>query len=519
MAKPRQSRLRRAGLARAREAAGLTQEAFAARAGVEVSTVVRWESGCTTPLPGKRPQIARVLGVGLPELERLLSPENAAAPTPGFANGTAWEETDAGRLAAIADVRQEIAKLTAEYEVRPATGLVVPATGLLARVEAVRSSAQALLGVVDGPGVATAVGDRSAGGFIGPDTAASGDPADPNGSIEPVGSAASAGSVGSVGVVGTHRSAGLVGLPGSGGSVGPVGSIGSVGSGSGSVGSAGPGLVGSIGSVNTGGVTGSVAEPDPPSGASPLRWRRDADVAEAEAALLIGRLLWDATGRRDSSAAEEYFDRAARRAAQAGDSVLQVTACLRAAFVGLYGGDPRAGVRRCVQAAVIAAPVSQALFALARLHAAEGHALLGHAAECDRALATARGAMAAIGAGDPARGVCRPRTSQRLAGAAYLALGRHTEARVALTEAAIGYEPGKVLAIVLGHLALACLGEGDTGAALRHVRAAIELAEVTQSIGAMAVAFRAGREIVRGGGGAEPEALAIVDQLLTVVAA
>ena len=55
MAKPRQSRLRRAGLARAREAAGLTQEAFAARAGVEVSTVVRWESGCTTPLPGKRP--------------------------------------------------------------------------------------------------------------------------------------------------------------------------------------------------------------------------------------------------------------------------------------------------------------------------------------------------------------------------------------------------------------------------------------------------------------------------------
>jgi tetratricopeptide (TPR) repeat protein len=263
----------------------------------------------------------------------------------------------------------------------------------------------------------------------------------------------------------------------------------------------------------------SVGPPNPPSPAAPLRWRRDLDVAEAEAALLIGRLLWDATGRRDSSAAEEFFDRAARRAAQAGDSVLQVTAFLRAAFVGLYGGDPRAGVRRCVQAAVIAAPVSDALFGLARLHAAEGHALLGHAAECDRALTTARGALAAISADDPAPGVCQPRTYQRLAGAAHLALGRHTEARAALTEAATRYEPGKILALVLGQLALACLGEGDTGAALRHTRTAIELAEVTHSVGAMAVAFRAGREIVRGCGGAEPEALEIVDQLLTVVAA
>jgi tetratricopeptide (TPR) repeat protein len=252
---------------------------------------------------------------------------------------------------------------------------------------------------------------------------------------------------------------------------------------------------------------------------SPSGWRRDLDIAEAEAALLIGRLLWDAAGRRDSSAAEEYFDRAARRAGQAGDSVLQVTAVLRAGFVGLYGGDPRAGVRRCVQAAVIAAPVSEELFALARLHAAEGHALLGHAAEADRALTTARGAMAAISPDDPAPGVCTARTYQRLAGSAYLALGRHTEARIALTEAAIRYEPGKVLALVLGQLALACLGEGDSDAAVRHVRTAIELAEASQSIGAIAVAFRAGREIVRGVDGAQPEAREIVDRLLMVLAA
>lgn len=413
-AKPRQPRPRRVGLARAREAAGLTQEAFAGRAGVEVSTVVRWESGTTTPLPGKRPQIARVLGVGLPDLERLLSPESAAGGAGGVSGFggfgvSGWEESDDGRLAAIATIREETAKLAAEYEARPSTGLVVRAAGLLARVEEL---------------------------------------ADPN------------------------ASAPTLGPP----------------------------------------------PPAPLSPPAPLRWRRDLGVAEAEAALLIGRLLWDATGRRDSSAAEEFFDRSARRAAQAGDSVLHVTASLRAAFVGLYGGDPRAGLRRCVQAAVIAAPVSEALFALARLHAAEGYALLGRAAECDRALTAAHGAMAAISADDPAPGVCTPRTYQRLSGAAYLALGRHAEARAALTEAAERHEPGKILALVLGQLALACLGEGDTGAALRYVRTAIELAELTQSVGALAVAFRAGREIVRGCGAAEPEALEIVDQLLTVVA-
>ena len=397
MAKSGHTRLRRVGLARAREAAGLTQQAFAARAGVEVSTVVRWESGCTKPLPGKRPHIARALGVGLHELERLLSPEMPQLHT------LDWKEADDGRLSAITEVREEVAKLTAEYEARPVMGLVVRAAGLLARAEVLRDRA-------DGP----------------------------------------------------------------------------------------PGAV---------------------QASADARWRRALDIAEAEAALLIGRLLWDATGRRDSSAAEEYFDRAARRAGQAGDTVLQVTATLRAGFVGLYGGDPRAGVRRCVQAAAIAAPFSEALFALARLHAAEGYALLGHTAECDRALTAARGAMTAISPDDPAPAVCPPRTYQRLAGSAHLALGRHAEARIALTEAAIGYEPGKVLAVVLGQLALACLGEGDTDAALRHVRTAIELAEATQSVGALAVAFRAGREIVRSADGAEPEAREMVEQLLAVVAA
>ncbi|MFD0633791.1 hypothetical protein ACFQ9X_21740 [Catenulispora yoronensis] len=173
-----------------------------------------------------------------------------------------------------------------------------------------------------------------------------------------------------------------------------------------------------------------------------------------------------------------------------------------------------------MQAAFIAAPVSHALFALARLHAAEGHAMLGHVGECERALAAARGAMALIDADDPASGACPARTYRRLAGAAQLALGRYAEARVELGAAAAAHEPGRVLALLCGQLTLACLGEGDVDAALRYLWSAIELVELTGSLGALAVASRATRELVAvSSGAARGGALQAVDRLLAVSAA
>ncbi len=71
---------RRTRLARARKAAGFTQEGLAfALHDLDRSTIYRWESGKTEPQPYVRPKLAKLLDVTLAELESMLAPE----PTTG----------------------------------------------------------------------------------------------------------------------------------------------------------------------------------------------------------------------------------------------------------------------------------------------------------------------------------------------------------------------------------------------------------------------------------------------------
>lgn len=64
---------KRVRLARARKAAGLSQEALAQRVGVERSTVVRWETTTIEPQPWIRPRLANALGVTAEELAGMLT--------------------------------------------------------------------------------------------------------------------------------------------------------------------------------------------------------------------------------------------------------------------------------------------------------------------------------------------------------------------------------------------------------------------------------------------------------------
>ncbi len=66
---------RRRKFAERRKACGLNQERFAEAAGVDRSTVQRWESGETGPQPWQRPKIAKILRVTASELDLLLTPD------------------------------------------------------------------------------------------------------------------------------------------------------------------------------------------------------------------------------------------------------------------------------------------------------------------------------------------------------------------------------------------------------------------------------------------------------------
>ncbi|MFE5565072.1 multiprotein-bridging factor 1 family protein [Amycolatopsis japonica] len=68
-------------LAAARETVGLTQESLAFALEVSVSTLSRWENGVVKPLPPKRPKLAKLLKVSLPELELLLRADRAPDAT------------------------------------------------------------------------------------------------------------------------------------------------------------------------------------------------------------------------------------------------------------------------------------------------------------------------------------------------------------------------------------------------------------------------------------------------------
>lgn len=87
-------------LAALRVVQGYTQESLAHELGVAVSTVWRWEDGSSTPLPGQRRRLARLLDCSLEDLEAMLAVGGLDRPSPAGPVGMAknWTSTAAGAL-------------------------------------------------------------------------------------------------------------------------------------------------------------------------------------------------------------------------------------------------------------------------------------------------------------------------------------------------------------------------------------------------------------------------------------
>jgi transcriptional regulator with XRE-family HTH domain len=247
--------------------------------------------------------------------------------------------------------------------------------------------------------------------------------------------------------------------------------------------------------------------------------RRELQAAEAEAATLMGQLVWDASQRRDHDTAVGYFDQAIEAARQRGDQAAEALALLRKSFVALYGRrDPRAGLTLTRHTARVAEGTSQVLTGLALLHAAEAHAMLSDRGDCERTLAVAETLFSRIQPGDPAIDLFSPTQPGRLAGSCYLFL-HDAKAAVGVLERTAQelQDQSKAQAVVLGNLAIAHIRQGSRDAAVARLHQAIDVTERNRGGGGLNVICGAGRELRRWRRSAEVQD--VYDRIMALMAA
>ncbi len=241
--------------------------------------------------------------------------------------------------------------------------------------------------------------------------------------------------------------------------------------------------------------------------------------AEAEAAILVGELAWDASQRREHVAARIYFEQAQAAARRVHDPAMEGLALLRQSIVALYGEhDPHSGLDLAILAARTGSATSSVIAGLGLLHAAEAHAMLRHRRECEAALGDAEQHLITIDVADPAYDLYSPTQPGRLAGSCYLVLGEEKRALRTLEETARSFTAhSKNQAIVWGNLGLAHIHRNEIEEATDALHRAIDVIESTRGGGGLNIVFDAGRELHRWRD--LPAVTDVHDRLLTLMTA
>jgi hypothetical protein len=227
------------------------------------------------------------------------------------------------------------------------------------------------------------------------------------------------------------------------------------------------------------------------------RVRRELHAVEAEAAILMGQLVWDASQRRDHASARLYLDQAIAAARQVRDPAGEGLALLRKAMIALYGErNPRDGLALATQTTETTGQASDVLTGLAQLHAAEAYAMLGELAPCETVLAAADTSFGQVHDMDTAIELYSVTQFGRMAGSCYLFLEDTRRAQGLLEETAVSLGDGsKSQAIVLGNLALALIRSRQLDAAAGRLHEAMDVIERNWGGGGLNIVFEAGREL------------------------
>ncbi|MFE0177991.1 helix-turn-helix transcriptional regulator [Streptomyces sp. NPDC059002] len=232
---------------------------------------------------------------------------------------------------------------------------------------------------------------------------------------------------------------------------------------------------------------------DAPAG----RVQREMRSLQADAATFMGQLVWDASQRHDHETAKTYYMEGAEVARHLRDPNAEGHALLRISYVALYGAaNYREGLGLARQAARTSRRTSHVITGLSLLHAAEAHAYLGEARDCEHALVDAEKHLERSHDTDAAHELFSPTHISRLAGSCYLSLGDFRRAERLLAQTADElHDRRKSRAIVLGNLALARIRQGELDAALVAFSTAVNELHSTRGGGGMNVVFRAAREL------------------------
>jgi hypothetical protein len=249
------------------------------------------------------------------------------------------------------------------------------------------------------------------------------------------------------------------------------------------------------------------------------RIRQELYRVEAQAATLIGRLVWDVSGQHDHATAARYYDQAIAAASNVKEGWVEAFPRMFQRFNPVSAGttDLRTGLELAERASARAQDGSSHVIAGWSLaFTAEAHALLGEERNAKLSLDRADFHLSKAAADDPMFGVFAREQLGGFVGASHLHLRDPTGARHALQESAqhLGAGKEKHKSVILGDISTALALQGDPEQASAVLNHAIDLVEMTASAAGKRRVFTAGRQL--GPWRNEPFVQEVQDRLLAL---